>query len=348
LSSASESTPGSSPPLTLDESPRALYWQVPQAGFCWRDDLDFDARLSAQARTRRQDHGLYDNFLQSPWLVSRRGPQRLRPFVPASARAMGREWPLDLHRQLAALEPTQESILRFANRFGFLGHTVRLKHRAESDVLDTWNIWTTGESFQDWVAEIGTARDLVHAWDLIRAKDQWTLRRYVSWSSEAVNWTGPHWLEGDDHFTNIARQYHNGGMSPLGYTGPAELRDMGWQHGEVLRPALYYVATHINSRLWHHARALLVPLRRSDIPAIPTSLLGIIYLRFAQEIAGAGAKQQPCARCGGLFSPQRSDQVYCSSACRKARYYHHTVRPKRSSTTSTKVASEGESRRGKG
>jgi hypothetical protein len=314
--------------LSLDESQRALYWQVAQAGYSWRDDLEL---VWPERRQARQDQGLYDNFLAPPWLVPRRGPRRTRSFSRLADRAGAGEWPLSLHREFVDVNPTPDGILSFANRYGLLGNVLALKPAGEPITLETR---TAGESLQDWLSEIGKARHLIAAWDLVRAKDESKLRQYIEWAAESVDWVGSHSLGDENELANIARQFHSGGSPALGYTGPAELRETGWRRGEVLRPATYYVAMGINKRLWHHTHSLLIPFRRGDIAPVPVDLLGVIYTRFAQEVAGGGAKREPCNRCGALFEPQRSDHLYCSTACRKARYYHGTVKPKKNTTLS--------------
>jgi hypothetical protein len=243
-------------------------------------------------------------------LVAREGAE-FKTYFPLNAG-------IALHRELAQTAPTPEGVLGFANHYGRLGAGQE-------------------EALGEWLLHIVWLSEAVRVWDLIQEGDLEDLGKVIRWQGGLVHYIpppdvdkalgGPCW----DQVTEAERKYHKGydllGRAP----GGAALKEQV-QPGDVVRPALLFVHGLINEVLFVQVGPQLFwDSRRSRtvLQEIPRSLLGVIYLQFAQEIR-SGRKPRVCQVCGRWFElapppgkvrrAPRSDRETCSTSCRSKAY----------------------------
>lgn len=204
-----------------------------------------------------------------------------------------------LFRTFASLRATENEILNFGNKFGWLGFPTiivdaeNLPEREESDddpiweeVLEGWHIYQRdgsrphpefyGESLGQWTARIGEMRDAIRIWEPLRAKKPNRSNRPERHSSTSDD-VAPGWtlLRGVVNFH-------------LRYRGAPQLTD--GRSG----PQLQFQTSKLLESLW---------------------------LQFARAVEG-DKDYDRCPRCGNYFeigpSAGRKGKVYCSDACRMA------------------------------
>jgi hypothetical protein len=189
-----------------------------------------------------------------------------------------------LFRTFAALEPTSEAILKFANRYGVLGFPA-----AE-------------ESQRSWQEEIARMKHLVSLWDALDT-GHW----------EAVQ---------AERLREIDRIRHgvNPGLPPLAQSrdvSPAAAELVRPALRELLGPIQDAVAAIAWEGSWH------IRAKRPAVKVSPRHLRDAMYLQLAQAMLG-DKKYRPCKACGRWFelSPGRSrtDRVTCSDSCRVRMY----------------------------
>jgi hypothetical protein len=244
--------------------------------------------------------------------------------------------PLDigiaLHRELAASGAAPEGWLAFANKYGNLGcSSIRW------EVLPAPGISASPprlvETKEDWKIVVVWLREALRVWDMARDADEDGLAEVIRWKKGGVaryrpprsvlkelgerDWPGKPQVKGYDII----------GSAP----GAADLRRR-IPRGDLIRPATLFVHQLIHGHLWGEVGPQLVwdgKRNRTVRQDTPRSLLGAIYLGFAQEVMSL-RKPAKCRVCGRWFelSPvpgrsyrqTRSDRATCSTACRCKAY----------------------------
>lgn len=198
-----------------------------------------------------------------------------------------------LFKAFADLEPTEEAVLAFANRYGHLGLDEEeiKKKLADGDNTAYMNAairGLAGEPFFRWFEELTELQAAVSMWEALGAGDTALLRQAVEKSS------------------------YTDGKPPA---DPAALAAAG---SDALRNA-------INDRLKEYTSAAMVQRDgRLTLQVEPKNLLGAIWVQFAQAIDG----RKTFARCKGCkewfeIGPQglrRKQGEFCRNAC-KSRHY---------------------------
>lgn len=214
------------------------------------------------------------------------------------------EWPprylleteTGLFKTFADLEPTEAGILAFANQYGplLLGSPFAEPITAESpkvklggqelDYLMAPTVRVHGESLDLWRREIEAMRD--------------ALAKSVESEEEAFRFPS---------LQELALRWSEAGNSQAARSGVAQLVQA------------------VNERLSRHVEAALANEERPpalSLKLCPVSLLGALWLQFAQALQGH-RRFQACADCGQFFEMSRSpttgkrrDALYCRAACR--------------------------------
>jgi hypothetical protein len=229
-----------------------------------------------------------------------------------------------LHRQLAGIEPTEGAILAFANRYGRLG-------------AGAAHVYEGVECFSDWHRTIVWLHEAIRLWDLIAVGDTDALRRVIRWEGPLVHYYpppdmcralgGPPWEEIPAKERRYLKGYDILGSAP----GGPEFHK-GIRAGNVVRPATLFVHQLVNGEFGRLVGPLLVwdPKRNRTVRLdLPYSLLGAIYVQFAQEMQTRRTARL-CPICGRYFDLardaartgrlRRSDRETCSDACRSKAY----------------------------
>jgi hypothetical protein len=205
--------------------------------------------------------------------------------------------PLDEHtglfREFAALEPNEQQVVAFANRFGLLGSASHLELESKYGPVLVY-----AESLALWEEEIEAFKLALEAWDGVGAgANQGLIELKSKWSAPGLPLA-------------IRRAVH------LDDDDPAKAA-----LSVVRMLADARISKHIETRLRFRAKS-----SRLNISLVPTNLIGALWLQFAVAVDGLKSFNQ-CAHCGASFevsrdprTGKRSDALFCSSRCRVGHY----------------------------
>lgn len=302
--------------------PFAQLLAVPAAGFRWED-------WPADGEERRR------------WLVPKQDDGAARRYPPLAQP--------DLHRRLARLRPTESTILRFADRYGRLGHGEWLEDRSDGPVRG-------GELLASWADEIAALGGLLALWDLVRQGRTDDVARYVHWHANPkrvvltlASRAGVLLPEvvrrvrldraGPKRAARGARGMDRPDDGPVSMTmatiassarGEPDVDLLErWPPGDVVEPARYYICGWVNQKLRGHVSPAVHPFLAGEILWWPDCLLAACYVCFMLELSGRTRQAVLCARpgCGRYFTPEHGRQRYHEDACRKLAYYHRQAPP---------------------
>lgn len=267
-------------------------WGVAEKGYRWVK-ARFLELPSSRAYSARPD-----------WLLTVGGRGKWNTYLPLQDHPA-------LFQEFKALEPNRETILAFASRYGFLGHSVVFSVGRH-----------LGERWTFWRAEITAMREAVALWNLVRAKKKNTaeLSRFFRW-------------EGDHHDHLVYRDPERPGRYRI-LTSPQVEPELLAQcrKGDGVWPATVYVQWLINEHLVDRVSPRLLrdlKARRLGLYFVPRTLLGAMWLQLARAVDG-NKEYRRCQRdgCEKLFevsldgTGSRADRRYCLGACRAWVYRH--------------------------
>ncbi len=173
-------------------------------------------------------------------------------------------------RDFTELSPTAEAIKKFADRHGHLGPLVPLYYPDKVGLPDS--ILWRGEALQYWLEEIEEMNFLVTLWEMIQNRQIETLKEHIIWTLDSI---GVHFIWKGCYGERIA-------LIASKEISPELLYQWGW--GEVIRPALHYLCTMINTRLEGHINPTLFPSRKDEIYLIPDCLRSALYMLLLMEV----------------------------------------------------------------
>jgi hypothetical protein len=292
-------------------------WRVPEDGFKWVEARVYVNEGGADPRRLRHDSRLEE---KPQWVLS--------DGVAVGTRYVVRQYnPLrmftGLFRTFAAVDPTREAILTFANTYGDLGIARPLDVRSPSDHRQLY--FVRGETLADWVTEIDAMRQAVAIWDMVRARDVPGLSRHIRWDQGNG---GPNWVY-DSHPELPPFHVDPRRAVPAGAGRHTDLilpvPDL-FKPGDVLMPATFLVQNWINTHLMRRVSPRVVYDLDRGAQALrfyPESLLGALWLQFAQAIDG-DKEYRACRECGKWFEVSldafRTNRVFCSDPCKSRDY----------------------------
>lgn len=316
---------------------------VAEEGYRWDHSLELDAILEAGAARDPRDGKLKPRIPSDvyanpgPWLTEVASPgttRMFRQYAPLAAR--------ELHRRFARLRRTERGILPFANRFGYLGHTLRpLKGQQLGPV-------STGESLEFWRAEIAWMNMLIQVWDLVQTDSSNELSTFVHWRENPRSVSMNIVLAKGELNREATRRILYEAQSPTATMDKLGLEldlasgsiiaheQLGtgdllkrWALGDPLGPARYFVHREINAHLKGKVSPAVLPFLEGAIYFFPDSLLSALYVHFALEVSGTPRPRSLCARpgCGRYFHPHHGRQKFCSDQCRKLKWAHDRTDP---------------------
>jgi len=243
----------------------------------------------------------------APWLVSL--GNMARQYAPLSKPT--------LHREFASLY-NNESIVKFANRYGLLGQYAIPLMPIGGGTMEF------GESIERWKYESREMGILLYIWDLFKGQYTGKLSQLIKWTSGVI-------IEYKYEYDDKLKEWQalpapsNDIISGVAFTsiaGPHQHNELleRWKWGEVMEPARYYVCREINKHLEGHVTPQIFPFLNSRIYLHPDSLLAAMWVMFSLEILG-DTKPRRCDICGKwqVQNLERSS-FYCSSACRQEAY----------------------------
>jgi hypothetical protein len=250
----------------------------------------------------------------------------------------------DLWQAFAAVDPTAIGIQQFADKHGLLGgkysvgvkfitvapRMVELRGNWRPDALATRIRYTdnyaTGEPFIAWVKHISMMKQAFNVWSLLQKQDEAGLREYVKWRHLTFTLVNP---ETGENLTS--------GRAVFAFEDAAGERRL--VQGETLRPARVLLADLINDNLKGQVSPLTlchIGLEKTTLRFVPESLLGALWLQFAQAVDKSHAYKQ-CEACSKWFDVSkkvgaRVDKKTCNDTCKK-RLYRRRRREKSSTLT---------------
>jgi hypothetical protein len=261
--------------------------------------------------------------------------------------------PLEEERGLfltfAATEPTPEAVLRFADRFGPLGDSVRRRVVPEGvDAEDVARdlgrsilypgeelkavvcypseqrlsrLTAQMESYAAWRGEISWMRHLTGLWQAAEAGDRRELNRFVSWKDGRVM---HRWRPVKIYIPEVDPRYK--GEEVWGADVLAPYGQELFRKGELEGPALLFVMRSVNHGLMGGVRPRLfwsVGRRRPELTYVPDDLLAAMYFQFMQAL-NKGWKYRQCPVCLKSFQlapgVNRANRLTCSITCRTYLY----------------------------
>jgi hypothetical protein len=263
-------------------------------------------------------------------LVAREGT-KFKTYAPMKAG-------IALHRELARTATTPEGILGFANRYGRLG--AGAEEQADITSMTLGQIpskYFPVEPFHRWHYHIVWVSEAVRLWDLIQEEDREVLGKVIRWQGGLVYYAPPPEVEkalGGRSWDQVPEQERKSykGYDLLGHAADSATLKARVEPGDVVLPALLFVHSLINADLFLQVGPQLfwdARRNRTVLQQYPRSLLGAIYLQFAQEIRSR-RKSRVCPVCGRWFElaasrgtsrrAPRSDRETCSTSCRSKAY----------------------------
>jgi hypothetical protein len=292
---------------------------VPRSGYRWIDK--YELLPSPRNAPGMQDFLDYEDA--DPQGKSPRQPCMIQadPHLPARLYEPLVETP-DLFIKFRELNRDRESILQFANEYGWICHEGLL------NVPDGWYRPRTAVGFQKWTTEI---EDLITAdrlASLARQEDNRTLGQYFSWHPKRFD-VEMHFQVDGRELRRIVRPAHEppawmrgGGVM----SGARDLEKEGWKRGDYIRVALAFVERYVNERIALLCHPLLQVSKRGRLTGYLTSqnLLGCIWLQFYLSQIGQ-LKLRRCVVCGGEMDvtqsrSSRAMHTRCSRNKRQAKW----------------------------
>ena len=310
------------------QGPFAALLRVPVGGFNWHDGLvAFDGNGVGNANS-------------GPWLV-RSDSLYERQYPPLDVP--------NLHRRFARTEATDKSILAFANKYGFLGHSLALRDpEGKSQSIQIAEI-PQGESLGFWQREIARMARLVALWELVKHGSKRELNHLVQWTPrgepqqvrlylvvegkelrpDLSKWM---WQRPDEFRDHVRQTGNRAGRVTYAEGLVLAHEEIGshlellerWRHGDPVEPARYFVHREVNRRLRNHVSPAVLPFRKGEIRFFPDCLLSSLYTQFLLELSGRNRPAIVCARpgCGRYFEPAHGRQQYCERQCQQLAYYY--------------------------
>lgn len=269
-------------------------WSVPSDGFTWLETRG--GELSSKA---------------GDWKVS----MYLSTGQPAGIQFMARQYrPLAdypaLFREFADLDPTPDSILRFANRFGGLGVLEPIELPGSSKL-------GAGERLPLWQDEIRVMHRDVGIWDALQNRDAEALERHIEMLAEGKSavWVDRQEAGQINSFHILYDVQHNIRPEFAGFQDP-------------VRQTKLKLLLDVNARLEKHCSPRMVYFEEIDdlsLVMAPKNLLGALWLQLARAVDEKTTfRRCPAPGCGQWFVVKpdraRSDKLFCSGACR-ARWF---------------------------
>jgi hypothetical protein len=205
-----------------------------------------------------------------------------------------------LFRTFATLEPTEEAILRFSQRFGWLS-------RPEEIELDEYGKTTRYEPISIWIEEITEMKYVVTLWDMSQNQDQEGLKRFIDWKK----FVRIEFKEAPDEEMEFLAGHL---LGPRSFSSHIPERD-------YLLPSISQIMHLVNNSLSNRVNLALHHSHdgQMKLELEPRDLLACMWVQFAKSI-NENKKHRKCLGCDLWFEiggqGGRPDKTYCGDACR--------------------------------
>lgn len=266
---------------------------VPSEGYCWTEGVRPSRLFGA---------GNADKLGAAPYMVMKAAAHWGSPPIQAASYFPFKSTP-QLFRLFRDLPLDGDSILSFANRYGWIGETGR--------VDDGKNLWIPAVSVHHWQKEIQTMIVSQHLWDCIQRDDRNILRQYFVWDRTSFDVRLSLGIHDRQILSKSSPSMLPEGQMPGGThpfrtfeqwlitsTNADVLKAIGWNRGDVLGPARLTVMNLVNPRLaaYCHPHLYLDKRGKPVGHLTPVNLLGCIWLQFYLTMIGR-LKLRLCTVC---------------------------------------------------
>lgn len=250
-----------------------------------------------------------------------------------------------------ALAPTEDAILGFANRWGWLGEPVPLRREGQGEVVpgSTESGLVEGERLAYWTHELLAFKeriDVLHAADVVANSDAHLSRRVEA--ARSVLSSRIEWIDGGVRYwgkreTPFPERWilYPPGDRPEDLVGRFE-------SGDVVGPARFQMFREINEILWEHVHPGVPAFTKTPVVRLfPQALIGAIYVRLLSDGLGVDARERQCRNCGRYFTHGNAKRRYCTDKCRmEYGYQHRRASRRRQRDVRARVASAGRTSHG--
>jgi hypothetical protein len=236
-----------------------------------------------------------------------------RVLVPREWDGERRELPLrkhpELYRTFVALEPTEEAVQDFADRYGLLGTPTVVNCPSDTPGV---HIRRHGELLHRWRYEIHEMRRTVEFWKLLNKGDEDALRAHAERDQGRLLFQNlPGTLAGSfEHAFESAEEQEEARLTPDDLRTPALVCLKRW----INRPLKNYVG----SKLMLNSRK-----KKLEYTYAPRNLLGALWLQVSELVTGV-VEMHYCRECGkpipikkgGIEERKgRKDHDLCGNTC---------------------------------
>ncbi len=293
---------------------------IPVDGYCWTED----ARPS-----RSLGKANADKLGSAPYMVMK-APAHWGAAPIAAERCFPLQSTPQLFQLFRDVHLDGDSILSFANRYGWIGETGR---------VDQGKLWIPAVTLHHWQQEIQTLVVAHFLWDCVQRDDRRTLRQHFTWDRarfdvrlsigilgrEILPKSHPSMLA-QDNLPAMSQPFRTFERWMIDAANVEVLKAIGWRRDEVLGPARLAVMNLVNPRLAAYCHPHLY-LDKGGKPVghlTPMNLLGCIWLQFYLTMIGR-LKLRLCTVCKKAMdvSDSRSTRKMhdqCSKRERMRRY----------------------------
>lgn len=238
-----------------------------------------------------------------------------------------------LFRDFADLDTSDpDSLLAFANQYGFLEHGERGRTEMRAELR--------AEAFADWVWHIDALRCVIRVHDLVQEGDLAALAPSMTWQPAGPGrpngrWVFhgyPGWWGGHRSVFTMPSEWpadllsaypglpppQQPGLRPSSYPVTMDSPTPGDDLRLVARAWLYQVVT---DTIGHSVNVRLNADRatgKARLRVIPSSLCQLLWFQFSRALI-AGKDYRRCKECRGWFElppRERDRKVFCSPACK--------------------------------
>jgi hypothetical protein len=289
-------------------------WSVPEKGFYWSseaisiEESILGAEVAGGVRVTGFKH-------KKPYLLVHPENKRSKGYRPLEEKP-------ELFSEFAGLDCTPESILGFANKYGWLGKGTLIGFKSEDGSIP---FDQTGEGLNLWVKEIEDMKKVYPIWRCLDKQWERRLRFRIHWYNDTV------FVSSEDipDLKEFLKANKNRLTPDIFFPLASERRNEdvfnSFEKGDVIAPAKFLLQSRINRkikegvspRILRDASWILSPY------IMPHSLLSAIWLQFYEAVTGQKRFTQ-CEVCGGLIEltnkNRKTKKVHAN--CRKRDWAH--------------------------
>ena len=220
------------------------------------------------------------------------------------------------------VDPTPESVERFANKYGMLGGDGQKFITLPEHTTEKGTLMGSGERLGYWHDEILSMRQAVSVWQMARKGDVEGLSPFIEWDGRSVRYNShPELAPGERPevpYYQTLSLIANEELNPERFNR--------FRPRDVIEPALCYVQQVVNNRLKGRISPRMLWTEdgsRLCLFFVPGSLAGALWLQLARAIEN-DSDFRTCDECRIWFEVApgrgRTDKTYCSDACRNRAY----------------------------